>query len=663
LLAALVSTGYSAWACLLGWRNHQSALRRSGLLAGVAGFLAISAVVGSLSYGLVVKDYRFAYVAQYSSHLLPWHYSISSLWVGQAGSLLLWTWFCAALALVFRVLHRCDADADGLRDLTFGVLMAFCGFLVAAMVFAADPMAPSIAPPHDGDGLSPILQHPSMLIHPPIVFLGYAAWTIPFALAVAALVSGQLSCAWARVARPWALFAWMVLGGGILVGAHWAYEELGWGGYWAWDPVENGSLLPWLIGTTAIHSLMAWRHRGMLKKTALTLTIATFALCNFATFLTRSGIFSSLHAFSQSPIGWLFLGLMAAIVVGGGFLIATRRELLHPERSVSRPLCREAMVVTTTLALVTLAIIVCAGTLSTAISEVLVGRKIVLGMAFYNNALIPTAFFVLLLMGAAPLVPWGRSPSQPQLRWLCGAISIGCLAAVASCGWGVRDPIWFAVNGLAVFSVATLAGALWLDASRRRHGRPIGFLRTVRLMRRQYAGFVIHLGLFSLAVGVTASSLGTQRREVVMYKGESLAWAGRRVQLIEFVQRELPDKLVVEARLDVQDKVGRRVLLAPAQHFHFRQKAWTTEIGNDTSWHGDFYTILHSGDEAEGVRLTFVLNPMMRWIWLGGWTMAGGSGVALWPKRRARARSKIRSAEAAWDEQVERRTLRVRRAA
>jgi cytochrome c-type biogenesis protein CcmF len=249
LLAAFVASGYAAFASFLGWRRESPRLQRGGQCAGVAGFLALTIVSAILAVALLVGDFRFAYVAQYSSRLLPWHYALSAFWVGQAGSLLFWAWSVGVLAIIYRFWPR--RTPSPLREPALAVLLAYQCFLVAIMVFGADPMQPSLAVPRDGAGLSPLLQHPAMLLHPPVVFLGYAACAIPFALAAAALLSCRLDAGWARAARPWTFFAWAVLGIGILLGADWAYEELGWGGYWSWDPVENGSLIPWLAASAA----------------------------------------------------------------------------------------------------------------------------------------------------------------------------------------------------------------------------------------------------------------------------------------------------------------------------------------------------------------------------------------------------------------------------
>ncbi|MGA2258800.1 MAG: cytochrome c biogenesis protein CcsA, partial [Thermoguttaceae bacterium] len=475
LLIALICSGYAAFAAIVGARSENRGLGRSAIGAAFTAVSALTVVMIVLAHALVSKDFRFEYVTEYSDPLLPWHYSLSALWVGQAGSLLLWGWFVAVLAVIFRYTSR--RGPHELREMAFGAQMTYLGFLLAIMIFAADPMAPSLVPGAKGAGLSPLLQHPAMLIHPPIVFLGYAAWGIPFALATAALVSGRLDNAWLQQARPWSLFAWATLGGGILLGAEWAYEQIGWGGYWAWDPVENGSLMPWLTGTAFIHGLMTWRQ-GALKKTTLFLAIATFGLCNFSTFLTRSGIFSSLHAFSQSPIGWMFLLWIAAFAVGGTLLILRRKHQLVAEKLLVALWCRESLVLLGILALGLLTTVTLLGTLAGAISGLFSAMPIVVGLAFYNNVLIPTGLVLLTVVAAVPLIRWGAAPTRGRVRLLAAALVVGLLVVMAALVCGVRGLIGPIVAGLIGVLLASTFLAIAADAQIGQSRQPWGSLIT-----------------------------------------------------------------------------------------------------------------------------------------------------------------------------------------
>lgn len=642
LLVAFVAAGFSACASWLGWHFDHRSLGKWAVRTALACLLLLTLVMLVLTHALITNDFRFAYVAKYSSQLLPWHYSLSALWVGQSGSLLLWAWMLNLLAMAFWCLPSWSADssksADSLRLPAFGLLMAFACFLVTTMVFAANPVAAVAVPTHDGNGLSPLLQHPTMLTHPPIVFLGYAAWAIPCALALAALMTGRLDGQWARQARPWALFAWATLGSGILLGAQWAYEELGWGGYWAWDPVENGSLIPWLTGTAFLHALMTWRHRGLMKKTAVGLAIATFTLCNFATFLTRSGIFSSLHAFSQSSIGWLFFALMVLLSTGGGLLVFLRRADLAAENPISALLSREAMIWLSTVALLLLAVVTGLGTIFAALSEVLVGHKIVVGPPFYNNALLPIGLLLLVATALAPLLRWGETPGQQAKRLLLGAAVAGglvaCIASILATGTG-GHAISIAVTGIVAFALAVLVSSLIVDARRRSpENWRLGLLECLGERRSQYAGFLVHLGFFCLAIGITGSALGTRRQEVEMQQGQTVQWDERTIRLVEIVDRQLPDKLVAEAVLEVSDRGKDAFTLSPSQHLHLLQDQWTTEVAIQSDWRGDFYAILH-GSAGEGrVSMTLIENPQMRWLWVGGTVMLLGSLISLWPKLR-----------------------------
>ncbi len=633
LLGAMVGSGYAAFACVAGtWRDHR-AMVRGGMFAGIASVVLLTVVGAVLAWALVAADFRFAYVAQYSSQSLPWYYALSALWAGQSGSLLTWAWFLGVLALAYAFLSR--REPHPIRGSAIGILMGCLCFLVTVMVFAADPMQASIGAPQTGEGLSPLLQHPVMMIHPPVIFLGYAAWTVPFALALASLIHGRTDAAWTRDARSWALGAWIVLGAGIILGGEWAYEELGWGGYWAWDPVENGSLIPWLTGTAMLHGFMVWQYRGGLKKTTLALAVLTFGLCNFATFLTRSGIFSSVHAFSQSPIGWMFLALMVGIVVVGGILILWRRETLRAEHPIAVVSSRESLVLLAILALTLLALVVLVGTLALPLSNLFLGRSIVLGHAFYNNVAIPIGLILLGAVTAASLLRWGRAPTAAQRRTLLLSTVIGGVAALAAFGFGVAHPVTLVVVGLAVATCIAVIGTLLLDVRLRSSQQPDdGTLRATGNNRRQYAGYLIHVGFALLAVGIAGSSLGSRDREVVLPRGETVEWAGYSVRFTGLIERELPGKFVEEARLEISRR-GRPIgALLPAQHWYPEQGQWTTEVAILSTWSGDLFTTFHGSDEQGRINLSLIENPMIRWLWLGSWIFGLGALIRLWPRRR-----------------------------
>jgi cytochrome c-type biogenesis protein CcmF len=640
LLVSLVATGYAAFLSILRSGRAIKPRERLAAVAGLIGVLSLSVTIFVLAVALVRRDFDLEYVAQYASRHLPWQYCLSALWVGQAGSLLLWAWMTGVVAMLLRTLPAADYE---LRRAAYGLVMAGTCFLIAVMAFAADPMAASILRGNEGAGLSPLLQHPSMLIHPPIVFLSYAAWSVPCALALAALWIDRLDLEWLQMARPWALVAWTMLGAGLLLGAHWAYQELGWGGYWGWDPVENGSLLPWLTGTALIHGMLAWRHRECLKKTALSLAIVTFALCNFATFLTRSGIFSSVHAFSESPIGWMFLGLMAALLAGGMGLVARRRGRLGSSSAFSSALARESLIACSAFLLVLLTMVVLVGTLVAPLSKMITGRMAQVGPEFYNNVFAPISLLLLAMTAAVPLLQWGSSPKPTERRLLRLSTLASLTAAAAGYIFGVRHPLAIAVVALAALTLSTfLAGWLydaWRRDARRRWRGLIGALRGGR---HKYAAYVIHLGLACVALGIAGSSLGSERKEIELAEGDTLEWAGRHIRYVQLIQSTLPDRLVAEAVLEVARRGGEPVTLRPARHLHLLQNEWTTEVAIHSTWSGDFYTVLHAGLGEGRVSMTLVSNPLIRWIWVGGITIAGSAIVSIWPTR-GRRRARIHS--------------------
>jgi cytochrome c-type biogenesis protein CcmF len=631
LLTTFVATGYSAFLSTWGGGAPQGSRRQIALISGIVGTTGLTLAVVVLGWALVSRNFQFEYVVQYSSRTLSWEYCLSALWVGQAGSLLLWAWMTALLAMALRLLPCAD---PGLRDTAFGFVMGYVSVLVAVMMFGADPMSPSVLASDDGAGLNPLLQHPSMLVHPPIVFLAYAAWSAPCALALAALHLNKLDASWAQLVRPWAILAWSLLGVGLLLGAHWAYQELGWGGYWGWDPVENGSLLPWLTGAAFIHSLLAWRHRDWLKKTALSLALITFGLCNFATFLTRSGIFSSVHAFSESPIGWMFLGIMAFLFIGGLVMIARRRDVLVAVGPPSSLLARESLISASVFLLLVLTSVVMSGTLVAPISKMLIGRTIEVGPAFYNNVLTPIALGLLAMTAVVPLLRWNASPTRIQRQVLAVCLALSVLLVVAAFIAGVRHPTALSIVGLATLAVTAFTAA-WRQNGRHslRRRRGPQFLIVLRRHPRQYMAYFIHLGFVCLAIGVTGSSLGARRQEVELAEGETTRWEDRDIRYVRLEQRELPDRLVAEAVLEISRDGAAPIVLRPARHLHVLQNQWTTEVAIESTWRGDFYTVLDAGLGDGRIALTFINNPLIRCIWTGGIVMTCGAVALMWPSR------------------------------
>jgi len=634
LLSALIAAGYAAFACIAGARLNHPPVLRSGFWAAVLHLVATTAAIGILAAALVGNDRSFLYVAQYGSALLPWYFSLSALWVGQAGSLLLWAWLLSVVAVVFRL----TAPPGLLRDTALGVLCGYLAFLGGLLIFAADPMQASLGDPRAG-GLSPILQHTQMLFHPPLVFLSYALWGVPFALAWATLCGAPADERWLRLARPWVLVAWALLGVGILLGAVWAYDELGWGGYWSWDPVENGSLLPWLAGTALVHTLLAWRRRGVLKKTTLVLASAVFALCNFATFLTRSGLFSSLHEFSQSPIGWVFLGAMAVMVAGMVWMLLAQRFKLRPQHPLHSLVSREALMLLGSVALLLLAGATLVGTLSIPLSQIAMGARIVVGQSFYNHVLLPTGLVTLAAMAAAPLLRWGAAPTPRQrMLLLVAAGGSAMLAAAVAVGLGIPQPTAWAVIAVSAFAVIVLAMKVVLDLRSVRGDSLIGkFLAAIVARRRPYAAFAIHLGAICLAVGITGSALGTRKHEVALQAGDETAWAGRAIRFLAFRETDLADRRVAEAELEITPEGGSPYRLRPAQELFRGDMQWRVKVAIHSTWSSDFYVALYRSEGARQATFTFFVNPLMRWIWASGWIVVLGTLVAVWPQRAGAA--------------------------
>src|SRR3954471_5365789 len=529
LILALVVAVYGVGAGIAAWRLHRRDLAASARRAvyALAGILTVA--MGVLEIAFVRDDFSFATVAGHSSTTTPTFYKMAAVWSSQEGSLLLWVWLLAmwSSAVLFLTRRR-------MRDVTpiaTAVLAGFGTFFTALLVFAVSPFDVLASAPVDGAGLNPLLRHPSMMIHPPMLYSEYTLLTVPFAFAVGALVAGRVDAEWITATRRFALGAWLFLGIGIVLGARWSYAELGWGGYWAWDPVENASLLPWLTGTAFIHSIMIQEKRGMLKVWNVSLVLTTGILAILGTFLVRSGILDSIHAFGASTLGVPFVALIVGLIALSIGLVAWRSSQLRSEHRIDSMLSREAVFLFNNLAFVGLAFVVFFGTFFPLISEALGARRNV-GPPWFDRVTVPLALALVGLAGIAPLIAWRRVTVANLRRSFTVPVAVGlaATATLAAVGGVASKPFALAMFGLAAFLVAGVAQEFWRGARARRamssDSWPLSFVSLVRRNRRRYGGYLVHVGMATLFVGVAASSAFQHARDVRMRPGQTASVGG-----------------------------------------------------------------------------------------------------------------------------------------
>ena len=531
LAAALALCLYGIGASVYGARTHRREWVDSGRRAvyAVAGMLIVAMLILQLAF--VRSDFSFALVASHSSTTTPLFYKVTAVWSSQEGSLLLWAlllslWSSAILFLTRRSLREVAPWATA-------VLLGFGAFFCGLMVFLESPFT-SVAPVAEGAGLNPLLRHPSMMIHPPMLYSGYTLFAIPFAFAIGALITRRLGSEWIRSTRPFTLAAWLFLGFGIMLGARWSYMELGWGGYWAWDPVENASLMPWLTGTAFLHSVMIQEKRGMLKVWNVSLVLATGVLAILGTFLVRSGILESIHAFGASTLGIPFLILIVTMIGGSIALVSSRAESLRSEHRLDSLLSREAAFLLNNLVLVALCFVVFWGTFFPLISEALTGEEASVGPPWFNRYVTPLALILVLLSGIGPLIAWRRATAANLRRNFAIPIGAGVTCAIVLVAVGVTG----SVGALLMFSFASFVfGAvgqeLWRGVRARRamsrDSLPAALVALVRRNRRRYGGYTVHIGVAVMFVGVAASSAFQHQRLVELRPGQSEQIGGYKV--------------------------------------------------------------------------------------------------------------------------------------
>jgi len=629
LWVALAVAVYGFVAAALGARRNPgwSASARGAVLVQ---FALVTAAAAVLEWALLASDFSLRYVAQNSSRATPGLYKAGALWGALEGSLLLWVWLLAACSALVVVLYtRRHAE---LMPSVVAVLLAVSAFFLVVLCFISSPFERLAPAPADGRGLNPLLENPGMAFHPPALYLGYVAFTVPFAFAMAALVTRRLGAEWIATTRRWTIIAWWALTAGILLGAWWAYRVLGWGGYWAWDPVENASLLPWLTGTAFLHSVMIQERRDMLKLWNLSLVILTFALTLLGTFLTRSGIIASVHAFAGSPaIGTAFLAFIALVLLVSFSLVAARGDALAAPAELESLVSRESAFVLNNVVLLAATFSVLFGTLYPMVSEALRGVKASVGAPYFNFVNFPILVAVLLLMGVGPLIAWRRA-SLDHLRrnFLAPALAAA----------GLRQGHVLTVAALAVFVAGTVGHDLWRGVRARRtaDGSPArALLSLLARNHRRYGGFLVHLGVVIIFVGVAGSSGYGRQVEQTVGVGESLSIGRYRVEFDGLRQVPNGTHVAVVAGFNVRNSDAPLGRLEPAKLFYPQQQQPIAHVAIRSSWREDLYLILTEfAPDGSAATVKAMVNPLLMWLWIGAGVITLGTAWAVLPDRRPR---------------------------
>jgi len=626
--ALLLSFGLVVYAVVAGslaaWRRRRR-LARSAQNALIAAFATTVVAAVVLIVALARRDLSFVYVAQHTSRSLPLGYALSAFWGGQEGSLLLWLLVLTGYSSLAVWLNRRSGE---LLAWTVPVLGGVAAFFTFMLCFVSSPFATAAAPA-DGAGMVPSLQNPYMLAHPPMLYLGYVGLTVPFAFAMGALLSKRTDERWIVVTRRWTLAAWTFLGVGQLLGAHWAYVEIGWGGYYAWDPVENAALMPWLAATAFLHSVMIQEKRGMLKVWNMTLVALAFGLSIFGTFLTRSGVVNSIHSFSQSPLGGWFLGFIVLITVFSVGLIYLRLPLLRARTKLESLVSREATFLYNNLLLVALALTILWGVVYPLLTQAVNGETRSVSKPYYDFFLHTFGLPLLLLMGIGPLVAWRRASLRALGKTFivpAACAVVGGIALIAA-GFGSSTP------GLLAYTFSIfVAASIVLEFVRGR--RAAGSLvRLVSRNRRRYGGYIVHAAIVLLAIGVAGSSAYQTVRERSLTRGQSMEVAGYTLTYAGLTSTQRQNAQETDATVDVTRGGSHVTTLHPGKAYFPIEQSLSNEVSiyHDPRSIGDVYTIADAISKNGTLELKVLVKPLVNLVWIAGFVFVFGSLVAMWP--------------------------------
>ena len=636
LASALVLAVYAVAAAWLGARPRRPEFVASAVRAVwmIAALEVLAAVV--LAGALLGRDYSFAYVTSHVSNAQAVVYDLTSFWGGMEGSLLLWALFLSGYSLA--VVRSVGRDRPRLLPGVVGVCATVSAFFLFMLVVVASPFATVPFPPADGRGMNPLLLNPWMAIHPPTLYLGFVGLTVPFAIVVASLADGAIEEAGVLLARRWMLWAWYCLSMGLMFGAKWSYVVLGWGGYWAWDPVENAALMPWLVATAFLHSVMIQERRAMLGQWTALLVVLAFGLSIFGTFLTRSGVLSSIHSFTQSPLGAYFLGFLALVMVGAFALLAWRWETLRSRNQLDAVLSRESAFLLNNVVFLTTAFAVFLGTVFPVISEALTGRRMNVGPPFFDHVVSPLALLLLLLMGVGPLIAWRRATLADLRSAFLAPGASGVLLGLALLAAGIRAPGAVLAFALCGFVAATIALEFIRGIRIRRTHQDAGAVAALWALvmsnRRRYGGYVVHLGILLVFAGITGSSVFSTQRVATLRPGESVQVARYRITYDGISQATRNGALVVTARLHVFEGARDLGPLDASRNLFLTSSDSTTDVALRSTPANDLYVILAAWTREGEATLRLLVNPLVMWIWAGGLVLTAGAVIAMLPERR-----------------------------
>jgi len=643
LILGFACSCYAVLSIAWGLRTGMAGPLKSGRRAVwiVCGLTLLATII--LERALVARDFSYRYVAEHTSLDLPPYYAATSLWAGQEGSLLLWLLILSSYGAAFLWCYRKRFDPfyDAVAMVVATVMIFFTGLLT----FVCSPFRILATPPADGNGLNPLLQDPGMMIHPPILYTGYVGFIIPFAFGIAVLLMNRTGTRWIEEVRRWTLFNWMFLGFGVLLGARWAYIELGWGGYWGWDPVENASLMPWLVGTAFLHSVMIEQRRGMLKTWNVVLIVLTFELSIFGTFLTRSGVLTSVHSFAESDIGPWFLGFILISSTAATALILYRKVLLESENRMDAVVSREGSFLFNNVLFVALTFATFLGTTFPVISEAVTGEKISVSAPFFNRVNVPIALALLLLTGIGPVLSWKRATASVLKRNFVIPSIVGLLATLTGIPFGLHGVYPIVCVAGAAFVLATIAMEFARGIQARKDAEPaaspVAMIHLVQKNKRRYGGYIVHLGVVMIFVGVLGSSVFQKEAHAPLKPGESLAIGSYTLTLQGVDQKQIKNAMQTRAAVEVSQGGKALQLMHPSKAFYSKSQQPMTEVALRPTPAEDLYLILGGVNDDGSASIQAYINPLVSLVWLGGIVMVFGTLIALSDRMRLKREEKL----------------------